>query len=267
MVEDKFIDVEKVIKSKNPKLLKWIPKFIIKYLKKIIHQEEINQVLLENKDKFGYDFCQDVIDRFNIKVEVKGTENIPKAGGCIFVANHPLGGMDALAIVTILHQYRDDIQFIVNDILLNLKNLNGLFVGVNKHGGNSKNALSSVNDLFNSDKATFVFPAGLVSRKHKGEIKDLTWKKTFITRSKKYNKTIIPVYVEGQLSNFFYNLSNLRKALGIKANIEMLYLSNETFKQKNKTIKIFLSTKFDKTKTDTQWAEWVKCKVYQLKTS
>ena len=269
-MKGKFIDVEKIIDGKNPAILKWTPKFLLNYLKKTIHQEDINKVLSENKDKFDYEFCVDIIKRFNIKVEVEGVENVPKKGGCILAANHPLGGMDAIAIVTVINSYRSDIQFIVNDILLHLKNLKGMFVGVNKHGSNSKESLRSVGDLFSSDKATFVFPAGLVSRKRKGKIQDLEWKKAFITQAKKHDKVIVPVYVEGSLTNFFYNLSNFRTTIGIKANIEMLYLAKETFKQKNKTIKIIFGEPiepsfFDKSKHDKEWAMWVKDKVYQLK--
>lgn len=137
-MEQQLIDVEGIIANKNPKVLKWLPGFIISYLKRTIHQEDINTILIENKDKFDYDFAEDIIHRFNIKVKVKGIENVPKSGGCILASNHPLGGVDALAIVTALKDYRKDVQFVVNDILLHLKNLNGLFVGVNKHGSNSK---------------------------------------------------------------------------------------------------------------------------------
>ena len=166
-MDEKFIDVEKLIASKNPKLLKRLPKFIINYLKRILHQEEINQILLENKEVFGADFCIDIIKRFNIKVVAHGLENIPTNEGVIFVSNHPLGGMDAMAIVSEISPIRDDINFIVNDLLLNLKNLKGMFVGVDKHSSNVKESLQKVNELFASDKAIFLFPAGLVSRKKK----------------------------------------------------------------------------------------------------
>lgn len=270
--DNKFIDIEKVIHSKNPKLLKWLPKFILRYIKKTVHEDDINQIILENKDNDGYDFSKEIIKRFNIKVTTKGTENIPKDGGYIFVANHPLGGMDAMAIVTTVAPIRNDIKFIVNDLLLNIKNLKGLFVGVNKHGVNSKESLNMVDKLFASDNAVFIFPAGLVSRKNKGKVEDLEWKKTFITRSKKHNKTIIPLYVEGKLTNFFYRLSNFRTKIGIKANIEMFYLADETFKQENKHLKIIFgepvpSSLFDKSKTDKEWAEWMKKKVYNLKSN
>ncbi len=269
-MQEKFIDIEKVIKSKNPKLLKWLPKFLLNYLKKTVHQEEINQVLEENKNKFDYEFAKDIIERFNVKVNTYGTENIPTTGGYIFASNHPLGGIDALALVTIMEPFRKDMQFVVNDILLNLKNLSGLFVGVNKHGNNTKDSLTKVDELFASDKAIFVFPAGLVSRKKKGLIADLEWKKTFITRAKKHQKSIVPVYVGGSLSNFFYHLSNLRLALGIKANIEMLYLADETFKQKHKTIDIVFgepipADTFNKTKSDNEWAKWMENKVHSMR--
>ena len=164
-MQEKFVDIEGIIKSKNPKLLKVLPKFIVNYIKRIAHQDDINEILHDFRDIYDYEFCTELIKRLNIKVTVKGQENIPKPGGFIFASNHPLGGMDAMALVTVIEPYRKDVKFIVNDILLNLKNLNGLFVGVNKHGGNTKNSLQLIDDLFASDKAVFVFPAGLVSIK------------------------------------------------------------------------------------------------------
>ena len=268
--EKKFIDVEGLIASKNPRALKWTPGFLIRYLKRKLHQDEINQILEENKEVYDYDFCNDIIKRFNIKVESHGTENIPKDGGAIFVVNHPLGGMDAMSIINSVGNHRRDVKFIVNDLLLNLKNLNGIFAGVNKHGANSKDSLKAIDELFASDRAIFVFPAGLVSRRKKGKVEDLEWKKTFVSRSKKYNKPVIPVYLEGELTNFFYNLSNFRTRIGIKLNIEMLYLADELFKQKDKTINITYGTPipsstFDKSKKDQEWAQWVKQEMYKLK--
>ena len=269
-MQEKFVDIERIIKSKNPKLLKILPKFLINYLKRIAHQDDVNEILDDFKDIYDYEFCAALIKRLNIKVTVEGQENIPTDGGFIFASNHPLGGMDAMALVTVIEPYRKDVKFIVNDILLNLTNIKGLFVGVNKHAGNTKESLQMIDELFASDKAVFVFPAGLVSRRTKGKIADLEWKKTFITRAKKHNKDIIPVFVGGSLSNFFYRLSNLRKKLGIKANLEMLYLSDESFKQKNKTLSITFgkpipSSHFNNTKSDKEWAKWMEDKVHQMK--
>ena len=270
-MEKKFVDVERIIASKNEKLLKRLPQFVIAYLKRVLHQKEINQIINENKALKNEVFCQEIVDRFGLNLQTSGTDNIPKSKGAIFVVNHPLGGMDAMALVSVLSEFRTDIKFIVNDILLTLENLKGLFVGVDKHKSNVKSALKEVEALFASQNAIFIFPAGLVSRNINGEIMDLDWKKTFVTQAKKYNKPVVPVHLDGQLSPFFYRLAKLRRFFKLRLNIEMLYLVDELFKQKNKTIRItfgkpIVSTKFTSEKTDKNWAEWVKQEVYKLKT-
>lgn len=270
MSEDKFIDVEGVIRSKNPKLLKRLPGFILRYLKKIIHEKEINDFFELHKDKKNQEFCEEVVKYFNIKIEVKHLERIPKEGGIVLAMNHPLGGMDAMILVTALQNHRTDLKFIVNDILMNIHNLNEMFVGVNKIGKNKPSTRKQIEELFTSDEAVCIFPAGLVSRKHSNRVEDLEWKKTFITYSRKYNRTVVPVYIEGRLSNFFYRLSNWRKRLGIKANIEMLYLSNELFKQENKTMRFVVGNPISEELlhsglSDRQLAQKVKQIVYDLK--
>lgn len=239
------IDIESIIGAKNPKLLRWLPKFVIRYIKRIIHQDDVNQILLENKDLKGVAFCHNIISRFNIDLEVEGLHNIPIKDGVILASNHPLGGMDAMALVQVISGVREDIKFIVNDILLNLHNLKDLFVGVNKVGKKSGKSLIEVGKLFEGDNLTIIFPAGLVSRKIKGKIIDPVWNKTFVSQAKRNQKMIIPVKIDGRLSNFFYNLARFRTFLGIKINIEMFYLVNELFKQKNKKIKITFGEPID----------------------
>ena len=266
----KFVDVEEIIADKNANLLKRLPRFVLSYLKKILHQDEVNQIIYENTELKNEEFCKEIVNRFNLKLHVFGEGNIPQNGGVIFVVNHPLGGMDAMALVDIMSRYRKDIKFIVNDVLLTLENLKGLFVGVNKYGKNAKDSLRDLDQLFASDQAIFIFPAGLVSRQVDGEVRDLDWKKTFVTQAKKYNKTVVPVLLDGRLSPFFYRLAKWRIFFGIKANIEMLYLVNELFKQRGKEISVtfgkpILSDVFTQEKTDKQWAAWVREKVYKLK--
>ena len=268
-MSDKFINLRKVFEDKNPALLKVLPKFILNYLKRIVHEDEINDFINKNQDVMGVDFCKAVVRDFDITVNVFGLENIPRTGGVLLAGNHPLGGLDALSIVDKLTEHRTDIRFIVNDILLNLKNLKGIFVGVNKHGANAKKSLQEVDELFASEKAVFVFPAGLVSRRKRGVVEDLEWKKTFVTRARKHNKPIIPVHIDGILSDFFYRLANLRMKLGIKSNIEMLYLANEQFKLKGKTVNITIGkpvepSVFSDPIKDKFWAEEMKSLVYAL---
>lgn len=269
-MSEKFIDIEKVIGDKNPRLLKLMPGFLIRYVKRIIHQEEVNTIINDYQHLYGYEFCEAVLTRFNIKVDVTGLEHIPKNGGLVFVGNHPFGGLEALAHVRTIQPLRPDVKFIVNDILLNLHNLKDAFVGINKHGATPKQTAMHMNELFGSSKALFIYPAGMVSRKIDGEVQDLEWKKTFVSRSKRHDSLILPVWTGGtQLSRFFYNLSNLRKFLGIKANVEMFYLVNEMMKQKNSTFRIVFgapipTSTFDRSKSDLEWTEWVRDKVYNL---
>ena len=269
---ERFIDVEKVIGDKNPKLLKRLPRFVLNYLKKILHQEEVNRIISDNKGVKGVQFCRNVIKEFNINAKIIGIENAPKEGGVTFASNHPLGGMDALAFIDQFSHYRNDIKFIANDILLNLEPMRDIFVGVNKHGNTAVPSLKNVDATLASDESVVIFPAGLVSRRKNGKVEDLEWKKTFVTRAKRHKVPIVPVYIEGSLSNFFYRLSNLREMLGIKVNIEMLYLVNELFKQKNRDITITFgqaiqAKDLDNSKKDIEWAQNIKRKVYALESN
>jgi 1-acyl-sn-glycerol-3-phosphate acyltransferase len=269
MEAKKFIDIRKLIGSKNPTLLRWLPNFVIKYLERILHQDEINQFLIDHPTQKNEEFCRAAIRFFNITIEIEGLENIPKSGGVTLAMNHPLGGMDAIALVDAISSKRTDLKFIVNDLLLNLEGMKGMFVGVNKHGKTNESIHQKIDELFHSDKAVCIFPAGMVSRKQKGLVRDLEWKKTFVMLSKRANHPIVPIYIDGKLSNFFYRLSNFRKFIGIKANIEMFYLSDELFKQKNVTMKFRVGKPItpemlDESKSHREWAQWIRNSVYEL---
>lgn len=268
-ISDKFIDIDKVLRSKNPALANVLPGFLLNYLKRIIHQEDINTFISTHKHLRNHEFVAAVMQEMGVKVKVSGLENIPLEGGCIVAANHPLGGLDGVGLMNVVGQRRPDIRFFVNDILLNLVNFGELFVGVNKHGSNPRENLRQMEEIFASDQCILFFPAGLVSRRQEGKILDLEWQKSFIAKAVKYNKPIIPTYIKGQNSNFFYSLANWRKRLGIKANIEMLYLADEMYKQKNQTLEFTFgpalpAAHFGKEKSQAEWAQYLKDLVYQM---
>ena len=268
-MNQKFIDIKGLIKSKNPKLLKWLPGFVLSYLRRILHEDEINQFLIDNENYYDADFCEAIINYFNIQLEIEGVENIPENGPVILAMNHPLGGMDAIGLIVAIRHRRNDVKFIVNDLLMNLKNLRNLFIGVNKHGKNDLSIREQIKNAFHSENAICIFPAGLVSRKIEGKVQDLNWKKTFITYGRELKRTIVPIHIEGELTPFFYRMSKFRKFIGIKANIEMLWLSDEFFKQRNKRIKItvgkpILSADIDPNLNDTKAAQIVRKIVYEL---
>jgi putative hemolysin len=265
----KFIDIEQLIKSKNPRLAKWLPGFVLSYLRRVLHEEEINAFIASHKEVLNEDFCDAVVNYFNIKVAIKGIERIPKTGPIIITMNHPLGGMDALALVSGIRHHRSDMRFIVNDLLMNLTNLRGLFVGVNKHGKNQVSTRQEIMQLFESDEAVCIFPAGMVSRIFEGKIQDSEWKKTFVTYALKHDQPIIPIYIDGKLTPRFYRIFKWRKFFGIKANLEMFYLADELFKQRDKTITFSVgepiySNQLNSELTEQELAQYVKEVVYSI---
>jgi 1-acyl-sn-glycerol-3-phosphate acyltransferase len=294
-ISERFFDLEQLFATKNPGLFRMLPGFVFSYLKKITHQEEINGYIFKHRDKYGLAFIDAMLNEFGVRTEISipalpietpGFTNSPThqftnlpvhqlnrlispKGRYIIASNHPLGGMDGMALMQEIGKVRSDIVFPVNDLLMNIPGLQPLFIPINKHGKNTEN-ISVIDQTFASGKVILYFPAGLVSRKQKGGIiKDLEWKKTFISKAKKYQRDIIPVFINGQNSSFFYNLSLWRSRFGIKVNLEMLYLVDEMIKQKGKTLKMTIGepipyTAFDKSKTDTQWADFVKERVYSL---
>jgi putative hemolysin len=269
---NQIIDVEKVLYSKNPALRKVMPEFIVNYLKKIVHQDELNDFLTRSGHLKDALLIEAWLKYLDITYKVEGTENIPKSGRFIFVSNHPLGGLDGLVFIFELSKYFPSIKFPVNDILTVIKNLSGIFLPVNKHGLQGRDAAMMIEEAYASHSQILYFPAGLCSRKKRGIINDLKWQKSFISKSIQHKRDIIPAYFSGRNSDFFYNLSKIRKLLGVKANIEMLYLADEMFRQKGKEIRLVFGKQipwqtFDKSKPAIVWAEWVKSRVYALESS
>jgi 1-acyl-sn-glycerol-3-phosphate acyltransferase len=268
-IEIQKIDVEKILYSKNPSLKKIVPGFVVNYLKKIVHQDELNEFLRKWGHLKDAELIEAGLKHFEIKFKVYGSGNIPQKGRYIFVSNHPLGGLDGLVFIYEISKYFSDIKFPVNDILTNIENLSGIFLPVNKHGAQKKDATRRIEEAYSSGSQILYFPAGLCSRKKSGVIKDLQWQKSFLNKAVQHKRDIVPAYFSGRNSNFFYNLSNIRKFLGLKANIEMLYLADEMFKQKDKEIRLVFGETipwetFDKTRSALEWAGWVRSKSYEL---
>ena len=268
----KFIDVEKAIADKNPALLRWMPGFILSYIKRVVHEDWMNEVLAKTNHLHGTAFASGLMNEFQVEVELVGGERVPKTGGVILVANHPLGGVDGIAMIHAIGKIRPDIRFLVNDILMNFKNFQPIFVPVNKFGKNSQQAAALVEQAYSEGYAVLIFPAGLVSRKFEDGIRDLEWKKSFVAKAKKYKKDILPCFISGKNSKFFYNLAHWRKKLGIKANVEMFYLADEMYKQRGQKViirvgEIIPFQSLDSSKSESQWAEHIKKLVYDLGSS
>lgn len=270
MAGKKYIDIEKIFKDKNPGAYKWTPKFLINYIKRVVHEDDVNRFENANHEKFEFEYLDAALKEVAAQITFSGLENVPASGACIIASNHPLGGIDGMALLQIVGTIRKDLSFLVNDILTQLVNFGKLFVPVNKVGATSGQNLRRIDEVYASDGVTMIFPAGLVSRKIDGKIQDLKWNRSFIKKAVQYNQPVVPVLVNGKLSPFFYRFSNFRKSIGIKANVEMLYLVNELYKLRNNATHIIFGKPipaevFDKSRSADEWAEAMRQYVYELK--
>ncbi|MDF1548321.1 MAG: 1-acyl-sn-glycerol-3-phosphate acyltransferase [Bacteroidales bacterium] len=267
--EPALIDTEKLIKKGNSPILKRMPQFVVNFIKKLIHQDEVNQQIIEHKEKYGLDFIEANMKYLNISMIMHGFENLPDNGRFIFVCNHPLGGIDFyVALIAALKKY-PRVKAVANDILMSLRNLRDLFLPVNVFGRSPQSYYDMINEALASDIQVMTFPAGEVSRMRKGVIKDGAWHRSFVRNALEYQRDVIPVYIHAKNSKRFYFLGRLREKLGIKANLELFLLPDELFRQRGKTINVVIGKvipfkTFDDTKSHYDWSQEIKEILYEL---
>lgn len=267
--QPQVLDIEQVIKSRAGSKAKYIPKFVITWFKKFMHLDYINGYLKEGY--VGVEFCENCLGYLGVEVEVNGRENLPEDGRkYTFVSNHPLGAIDGVTLGAIIgKEYDGKVKYLMNDLLMNLKGMAPLGIPVNKLGGQARNLSKLINEVYNSDNQMIVFPAGLCSRKINGRIQDLPWGKSFIRKSRETGRDIVPIHFDGENSKAFYRVATWCKRLGIKFNFAMMMLPSEMYKSSGKKYRITIGkpipvTTFDKSRTDSEWAQEVRRKVYEL---
>ena len=273
--EDFTLDVDAIIRSKAGDKYKYFPKPLISWLRKILHEDDCNYLTtVLAKDKYGVDWLDECLRYLQMENEVRGLDEVPSNEGgryFTFVSNHPMGGLDGVALGSILcHKYDSKIKYLVNDVLMNLKGLAPLCVPINKTGSQSRDFPRMVDAAFSSENNVIMFPAGLCSRKIGGEIRDLPWNKTFITKSVEYKRDVVPVYFSGRNSDRFYNIANWCQRLHIKFNLAMLFLVDEMFKNVGNKFTVTFGQPipwqtFDNSKSPKEWALWVQGKSEALK--
>ncbi len=276
MKEDEVIkiDIDSVLRQRASRYYKFIPRFLIRWLERTVCQERLNWLLERNRGRRDADFCRGVLDDLNVGIKVTGEQNLhPDTDRrVVIVSNHPLGGLDGIALIDyVTRVYGGKIHFIVNDLLMAIKPLTGVFLPINKHGKQSRASLKAIEEAFTGNDPIIIFPAGLVSRRQKGGvIADLQWQKMFVNKSVEYHRNIIPLKFNGENSGFFYKFAKFRTCLGLKFNIEMIYLPREVFRSENKEFSVVIGEpiKWDSLKSgkDAQrQADEIKEIVYNLK--
>ena len=269
---EKTIDIEKILKGKMGAKAKYVPPFLVSWLKRIAHQDEVNDFLWENRDKVGTEWLEECVRYLDMTLVVKGRENLPDPNDgrlYTFVSNHPLGGEDGVALGAIIGRHYDSrFRYLVNDLLMNLPGLAPLCIPINKTGNQARNFPAMVEAGFQSENHMLMFPAGLCSRRKNGVIRDLPWKKTFVSKSVQYQRDVVPIHFSGQNSSFFYRLANFSDRF-LPFNLAMMYLVDEMYKNVHKTFTVTIGKPiswqtFDKSKSPMEWAKTVQDIVYSL---
>ena len=272
---EKTIDIEKILRDKMGKKARYVPRFVISWLKKIIHEDEVNRFLWENRKLEGTEWLTACVQYLDMTLDIVGAENLPdKHDGKLytFVSNHPLGGQDGVSLGSIIGQHYDGkFRYLVNDLLLNLPGLKPVSIGINKAGRQSRDFPRMVEAGFNSDNHLLMFPAGLNSRKINGEIHDLPWKKTFITKSVETHRDVVPIHFSGRNSKRFYRIAKFSDRW-LPFNLAMLFPVDEMYRNVGKTFRITIGEPipwqtFNKTKSPMEWAKFVEDRVYGLSLS
>lgn len=263
------LDLEQIIRSRAGSKARFIPQFLINWFKKVAHQDYINGYLKEGY--VGVEFCENCLKYLGVELEVIGMENLPEDGRrYTFVSNHPLGAIDGVTLGALIgRKYDGKVKYLLNDLLMNLKGMAPLGIPVNKIGGQARNLPRLIDEAFRSENHMLVFPAGLCSRKIDGKIQDIPWGKAFISKSRQTGRDIIPIHFEGENSERFYKVADWQKKLGIKFNFAMLMLPDEMYKSAGRKYRITFGkpisiSSFDKSKTDSEWAQEVRNAVYSL---
>ncbi len=271
-ITEKTIDIEKILKDKMGSKAKWVPGCLVSWLKRIIHQDQVNAFLWDSRDKTGTEWLEACVEYLQMTLVVKGRENLPDpADGRLytFVSNHPLGGEDGVALGALIGRHYDSrFRYLVNDLLMNLPGLAPLCIPINKTGHHARNFPAMVKAGFESQNHMLMYPAGLCSRKHNGIIRDIPWSKTFISKSVEYQRDVVPIHFSGENSKFFYRLANFSDRF-LPFNLAMIFLVDEMYKNVGKTFEVRIGPPipwqtFDKSKTPAQWAQYVQDKVYEL---
>lgn len=269
----KTIDLEGILRSKMGNKARYVPRFLVAWLRRLIHEDEVNAFLDEHRGQEGTEWLEECVKYLDMRLTIEGKENLPdKDDGkrYIFVSNHPLGGQDGVCLGSIIGRHYDGkFRYLVNDLLMFLPGLRPVCVGINKTGRNGASFADAVESAFNSDNHIIMFPAGLCSRREKGVIHDLPWNKTFITKSIETQRDVVPIHFGGCNSDRFYRVANIGKRLGLKFNIAMLFLADETFRNRHKTFSVHIGRPipyqtFQTDKKPAEWARWVEEQVYKL---
>jgi putative hemolysin len=267
----RFIDIERLIRESDNNALKNLPRVAIWFLRIILREKSLNKILGKYQDLEGKSFEDKILEEFKLKLLIKGMENLPENGRCIFCANHPFGILDGLILTNTVASSYGKLKAIGNDAFYLIPALRPFIFTVNVYGMNTKNKFAELNNLYATDFPITHFPSGEVSRKYSGKIQDCEWQKSFISKAVVHQRDIVPFYFKGNNSNLFYFVHWFRKKIGLHLNLELVLLPREIFKKRGKKIEVFIGkpipyTCLDNSRSPRDWTRLIREYTYELGT-
>lgn len=255
------IDIDKMIRGKFPKA----PKLVIRLVARLIHLDFLNGFF--RKGYTGVEFCHETLRYLNISLAVEGS--IPQGGPYTFVSNHPLGGIDGVALLDLIGSGNRDVKLLGNDFLTAIKGLAPMIVPVSKVGMQSRSLKANIDQAFSSEANMLVFPAGKVSRKSNGVIQDQKWGKTFLQKSIETGRDIVPIHFIGTNSRRFYRIGRIEKFFKLRFPLGMLLLPDEMVRANGSSYRVIIGQpisykRFDSSRSINDWTQYIRHTVYEL---
>lgn len=265
------LDIAKVLRQQKHWFLRNMPRVLVRLLERIIHQDEINALLLRLKDVKGFDFVRELQKAFDLRTEVMGAENLPSHNRLIFTLNHSMGALEGIASLTYLQERYPDIKLLANNLLTNIKNARSFMLPVTVFSKTDRSAMAKIAEAYESETNIYTFPAGNVSRIFNGKVRDREWHRSFVENARKYQRKVVPIFIENVNSKLFYRIYQVRKFLRIGANIELFFLPHEMFKGRGQIIRLRIGkpiphTAFTDQFSSHEWAQRVREHIYGFET-
>ncbi len=228
-------DLRRILSERNPRLLNRLPPGVLALARSLTHEHLVNAVLTARSGLEAAEFCEYVLRRLEITLKLENSRYLEDAERPVICANHPSGGLEGVALIAAILRIRGSCRVPANDLLATVEPLGPLIVGVNR----ARPSVADMRELsaaYQGNEPMLIFPAGVTARVYGGVLREYPWETSFVTRARRADRDIVPVWVSGRNSRHFYLIHRIRRVLGIGFNLEMGLLVDELLRRRGDTL-------------------------------